>query len=151
MEIARALHLLGVIVWVGGMFFAYMALRPAAGKVLEAAQRPPLWAATFAKFFSWVWVSIWLILGSGLYMLLKMGGFAAAPRYVHIMFLLGIVMMLLFGHVYFGPFRKLKRQVALKDWPQASAALNQIRKLVGVNLILGLVTVAVATAGKVPL
>ena len=147
MEIGAWLHLTGVILWVGGMFFAYVALRPAAARLLEPAQRLPLWAATLGNFFPWVWVAIWLILPSGLYMLFRMGGFAGAPRYVHVMFLLGALMMLIFGHVYFSPYRKLKRHVALKDWPQAGAALNQIRLLVGVNLLIGIVTVAVATLG----
>ncbi|HVK55722.1 MAG TPA: CopD family protein [Burkholderiales bacterium] len=149
MKIALWLHLLGVIVWVGGMFFAYMALRPAAAKLLEPPQRLPLWAATFTRFFPWVWASIVLILASGFYiMFMHMDGFAA-PRHVHVMLLLGVIMMLIFAHVYFAPFRKLKRYVALKDWPQAGTALNQIRMLVGTNLLLGLVTVTTATVGAV--
>lgn len=149
MKIALFLHLLGVVVWVGGMFFAYMALRPAAGKVLEAAQRLPLWAATFAHFFPWVWASVGLILASGFYMISAMGGFALVPLYVHVMLLLGVVMMFIFAHVYFAPFRKLKRYVTLKDWPQAGNGLKQIRLLVGINLLLGLATIAVATLGAV--
>ena len=147
MEIARWLHITGVIVWIGGMFFAYVALRPAAAKLLEPAQRLPLWSATFSHFFPWVWGAVWLILPSGLYMFFRMGGFARAPRYVDLMFGLGLAMVVIFGHVYSSSFRKLKRHVALKDWPRAGAALNQIRLLVGVNLLLGFVTVAVATAG----
>jgi len=148
MKIALWLHLLGVVVWVGGMFFAYMAMRPAATKLLEPAQRLPLWAATFTHFFPWVWTSVALILVSGIYMLVNLGGFSG-PHYIHVMMLLGIVMMLIFGHVYFAPFRKLKRYSALKDWPQAGSALNQIRMLVGINLLLGIVTVTVASVGAV--
>ena len=147
-DIARWLHVTGVVVWVGGMFFAYMALRPAAAKLLEPAQRLPLWSATFTNFFPWVWVAVWLILPSGAYLFVLMGGFAGAPRHANIMFALGLVMIWIFGHVYYSSFRKLKRHVALKDWPQAGAALNQIRVLVGANLLLGLLTIAVATAGR---
>ena len=32
-------HILGVTVWVGGMFFAYMALRPASVELLETPER----------------------------------------------------------------------------------------------------------------
>ena len=149
MKIALWLHLLSVVVWVGGMFFAYMALRPAATKLLEPSQRLSLWALTFTHFFPWVWVSIGLILGSGFYMIFLLGGFSAAPRHIHVMLLLGIIMMLIFGHVYFSPFRKLKRYSVLKDWPHAGTALNQIRMLVGTNLLIGLVTITVATAGAV--
>jgi len=64
MEIARLLHLLGVVIWVGGMFFAYMTLRPAAAALLEPAQRLPLWQATLSRFFTWVWIAVALIIVS---------------------------------------------------------------------------------------
>ena len=35
MAIAIPLHLLAAVIWVGGMFFAYMALRPVAASLLE--------------------------------------------------------------------------------------------------------------------
>ena len=146
MKIALWLHVLGMMVWVGGMFFAYMALRPAAAQVLQPAQRLPLWAATFARFFPWVWASATAILTSGLYMVWVMGGFKGAPLYVHLMFVIGSGMMLIFAHVFFSPYARLKRFVAAQDWPEAGKALNQIRFLVGLNLVLGLVTVTVATA-----
>jgi uncharacterized membrane protein len=64
------------------------------------------------------------------------------------MFGLGIVMMLIFGHVYFSPYRRLTRFVEQKDWKAAGAALGQIRKLVALNLVLGILTVAAGTAGR---
>jgi len=148
MEIARLLHVLGVVVWVGGMFFAYIALRPAAAALLEPPQRLPLWQATLRKFFVWVWVAVALILASGLWMIHMLGGFKAIGFYVHLMFALGIVMMLVFAHVFFAPFRRLTRSVQAQDWKPGGAALGQIRKLVGLNLILGLLTVAVAILGR---
>jgi len=148
MEIARWLHLLGVVVWVGGMFFAYVALRPVAAAVLEPPLRLPLWQATLKRFFAWVWAAVALILASGLWMIHVLGGFAAVGIYVHLMFGIGIAMMLIFGHVFFAAFRRLSRGVAAQDWKSAGAALGQIRKLVGLNLILGLITVTVATLGR---
>src|SRR5574340_509670 len=85
------LHLLSVVVWVGGMFFAYMALRPVAASVLEPPQRLALWAGVFGKFFPWVWASVVLILLSGLYMLMLRGG-GSAPHYAMTMLALGLVM-----------------------------------------------------------
>jgi len=76
------------------------------------------------------------------------GGFGAIGPYVHVMFAIGIVMMLIFVHVFFAPFRRLTRFVEAKDWKPAGAALGQIRKLVGLNLILGLITIVVAIAGR---
>ena len=147
MSVALLLHLFGVVVWVGGMFFAYMALRPVAATVLEPPQRLSLWAGVFAKFFPWVWLSIALILGSGLYMWMALGG-ASAPLYVIVMMGLGIVMMLIFAHVFFAAFKKLKRAVAEQAWPAGGAALGQIRMLIGINLSIGLITIGVAILGR---
>jgi uncharacterized membrane protein len=145
MGIARFLHILGFTVWVGGMFFAYMALRPVAAARLDPAQRLPLWEGVFAKFFSWVWPSVALILGSGLYMIARIG---RPPVYVTIMLVLGIVMMLIFAHVFFAPYKRLRRAVAAQEWQAGGAALGQIRRLVGVNLILGLIAIASGSAGR---
>ncbi len=64
------------------------------------------------------------------------------------MFALGLVMMAIFGHVFFAPYRRLKRGVAAQDWKEAGAALGQIRLLVGVNLSIGIVVISVAILGK---
>ena len=147
MDIARWLHVLGVAVWVGGMFFAYMALRPAAVAVLEPPLRLPLWHQTLSRFFRWVWLAVALILGSGLHMIAVLGG-RGAPVYAWVMLAIGIAMMLIFAHVFFAPYRRLGRAVAAGDWKAGGAALGQIRKLVGLNLILGLITITVATVGR---
>ncbi|WP_050467652.1 CopD family protein [Herbaspirillum chlorophenolicum] len=144
MLIAKFFHLLGLTIWVGGMFFAHMALRPALA-VLQPPQRLVLMAATLGGFFIWVWISIALVLGSGLHMMLLMGGHA--PPYVHAMAGIGILMMLIFGHIFFAPFRRLKLAAAQQDWDRASRALRQIRVLVSINLCLGLLTIAIGTLG----
>ena len=147
MNLTLFLHVLSVVVWVGGMFFAYMALRPVAASVLEPPQRLTLWAGVFGKFFPWVWASVALILLSGLHMLMKLGG-AAAPHYTLTMLALGVAMMLIFAHVFFAPYKKLKRAVGEQDWKAGGAALGQIRKLIGINLSLGLLTIGVVFIGR---
>lgn len=142
------LHLSGVVVWVGGMFFAHQCLRPVAAQQLQPPQRLPLWVGVFARFFPWVWAAVALILGSGLTMMLQVG-FRHAPLNWHLMFGVGLAMMLIFAHVYFAPFARLKRFVAQQKWPEAGTALNQIRRMVGINLILGFATIALATLGRV--
>jgi uncharacterized membrane protein len=141
------LHVLGVVVWVGGMFFAYMALRPVAASLLEPPQRLTLWAGVFARFFPWVWASVALILLSGLHVLMVLAK-GAVPHYVWTMFALGSVMMLIFAHVFFAPYSRLKRAVAQQDWKAGGAALGQIRQLIGINLSLGLLTIAVVFLGR---
>lgn len=142
------LHLLGVVVWVGGMFFAYMALRPVAAQLLEPPQRLPLWAGVFQKFFPWVWLSVVLILLSGLMMIANRGGFAGLPVTVHVMFTIGLVMTAVFVYVFFIPFARLRRFAAAQEWKSAGAALAVIRQLVGFNLILGLLNIVVAIMGR---
>ena len=142
------LHLVGVIVWVGGMFFSHLVLRPASAEILEAPERLPLWNGVLRRFFSWVWIAIAAILASGLSMIALLGGFAAAGLHVHIMLATGILMMLIFAHVFFVGYGRLKRYVGAREWKAAGAALAQIRMLVGLNLILGVITVAVATVGR---
>jgi uncharacterized membrane protein len=148
MKIAVMLHLLGVVVWIGGMFFAYLVLRPAAARLLEPPQRLLLWSATLTRFFNWVWVSVVLVLGSGFYMVTVIAEGARIPLYVHAMLYIGVVMTLIFAYVFFSPFPTLKRAVAAQNWPEGAAALNQIRIAVAVNLALGLVNVVVATGGQ---
>jgi uncharacterized membrane protein len=145
MIFARFLHILGFTVWIGGMFFAYMVLRPVAAVRLEPAQRLPLWEGVFGKFFPWVWGAVALILVSGLYMMAQIG---KPPFYILAMFVLGIVMMLIFTHVFFAPYRRLKRAVGVQDWKAGGAALVQIRMLVGINLSIGLATIAIGALGR---
>jgi uncharacterized membrane protein len=149
MAIAIILHLMPAVIWVGGMFFAYMALRPVAASQLEPPARLSLWVGVFRKFFPWVFVAIALILGSGFWMVYAVfGGLGASGLYVHVMLVLGILMMLIFLHVYFAPFRRLQRAVDAEDWPAGGKQLAQIRMMVGINLLLGLVTIAVASGGR---
>ena len=149
MALAVTLHLLAAVIWVGGMFFAYMALRPVAGSLLEPPVRQTLWAGVFKRFFPWVWLSIVVLLGTGFWMIFaELGGMANVGLHVHIMLGLGILMMLLFMHIYFGPFRRLKQAVEENNLETGGAKLNQIRLLIKINLILGLLVVIVATFGR---
>ncbi len=146
----KFLHLAGVAVWVGGMFFAWMCLRPVAAAQLEPPVRLRLWAAVFARFFPWVWAAVFGILLSGLMTLLAVG-FKAAPPFWHVMLLLGLVMSAIFVYVVALPYASLKAAVAAQDWPAGAQALGRIRQLVGTNLLIGLATIAVATLGRLGL
>ena len=120
MPVAIALHLLTAVIWVGGMFFAYMALRPVAATLLEPPTRLPLWAGTFNRFFPWVWVAIILLPGTGYWMVFNvMGGMSHLGIHIHIMQGLGILMILLFLHLFFAPFRRMKQAIAAQDFKEA--------------------------------
>ena len=140
------LHLTGVIVWIGGMFFAHFCLRPVVTEQLPPPQRLPLMAAVLGRFFKVVALAVVVIVLSGF---VRMGamGFAHAPVHWHVMALLGSVMAVIFVVIYFVFFPQLKAGVAAQAWPVAGAAMNRIRQWVVVNLLLGGLTVAVATIG----
>lgn len=149
MGIALLLHVMAVVIWVGGMFFAYMALRPVAAAQLEPPPRLQLWVGVFGRFFPWVWASIAVILASGLWIIFSVfGGMAGAGLYVHVMLGLGLLMMGIYLHVFFAPYNRLKAAVAAGDWPAGGKALGQIRRLVGINTLLGMLTIAVGAGGR---
>lgn len=144
-----ALHLIAAVIWVGGMFFAYNALRPAAAQVLEPPLRLELWVQVFRRFFLWVWLSIAIVLITGYWMLFTyFGGFASAGLHIHLMHGGGLLMVFIYLHVFFAPYRRLRQAVIVQDYPLAGAHLNTIRKLVGLNTLLGLIVIAIASAGR---
>ena len=104
MAIAITLHILATILWIGGMFFAYVALRPAAASLLEPPQRLPLWAATFARFFPWVWVSVVVLPATGYWMVFYVfDGLRQVGLHVHLMQGLGWLMIVIYLFVFFAP------------------------------------------------
>lgn len=148
MPIAITLHLLAAVIWVGGMFFAYVALRPVAASLLPPPLRLPLWSQTFARFFPWVWGAVIILPATGYWMIFRVfGGFAQVGIFVHLMHIMGLVMIAIFLHVYFAPYQRLNRAVAVQDFATAGQHLGQIRRLIGINLILGLITVVIAAGG----
>jgi uncharacterized membrane protein len=141
------LHVAAAVAWVGGMFFAYQCLRPAAAQLLEPPERLRLWCAVFGRFFPWVWAAIVVLPATGLSMMLAVG-MGAAPLHWRLMMLTGLVMIAIFLAVFLVPYRRLQRAVAAEDWKSGGAALARIRQLVGLNLLLGVLTIAIATAGR---
>ena len=148
MAVLVSLHALAAVVWVGGMAFAYLVLRPSVGPLASEA-RLQLWHRAFSRFFPLVWASIIVLLGTGYGMIfLYLGGFAGAPIYVHVMQGIGIVMMLIFFHLYFAPWRRFSEAVTGKDFSAAAVQLAQIRRIVATNLVLGLITIIVGASGR---
>ncbi|KJK07215.1 MULTISPECIES: CopD family protein [Pseudomonas] len=141
-----SLHLLAALVWVGGMFFAWLILRPAAVAALDGPARLRLWVEVFQRFFVWVWIAIAVLAISGIGMLhLRFGGFDAAPRYVQVMMGGAIAMIALFIRVQALLLPELRKAVEAQDWPNGAAVLGKIRRLVGINLLLGIAVVLVAS------
>lgn len=145
----KFVHVLSLIVWIGGMVFAHFFLRPATLS-LEPPQRVRLMHDVLQRFFAAVSVAVVLVLGSGLWMIgnvarmaAQTGGRFAMPLSWTIMATIGLVMIAIFGHIRFALFKRLKVAVAAGDWAAGGKVLASIRTLVGVNLALGVITVAV--------
>lgn len=145
--LAIALHALAAVVWVGGMFFAHMALRPAVGP-MTPKDRLELWSRVFPRFFTWVWLAIATLLASGYGMVIVTTGFGAAPMHVHVMQGTGLVMMALFLVLFFGPYKGFRAAMAAGDLPTAAGHQGRIRRIVAINLALGLLTSALGAGGR---
>ena len=141
------LHLLSAMAWVGGMFFAYFCLRPSAAEVLEPPKRLPLWLATLGRFLRYMTLAVPVILATGIGMLLSVG-FQAAPVGWHVMLVVGLVMAAVYAYIHLGLLPKLRARCATATWPAAAQVLSAIRRLVALNLTLGVVVVVAAVSAR---
>lgn len=143
--IIYALHVLAALIWVGGMFFAWMVLRPAAVKALQAPQRLQLWGEVLPRFFRWVWLAVLALPISGVGMLhLRQLEITTAPQYVQVMIGLYLAMLALFLRVKLLQLPALQQAIQAQDWPLGGTTLGGIRRLVGLNLLLGLFLISIA-------
>lgn len=146
--ITSTLHTLAAVIWVGGMFFAHMVLRLA---LME--ENPParlqIWSRVFPRFFVWVWLCVVLLPITGYVMVFfDFGGFAEAGRHVEVMHGLGWLMVVLFAYMFFAPFAKFKTEVNAQNWPGAAQHLAVIRRIVTINLSLGLIVIIAGVSGR---
>ena len=149
MIVAKGLHVVAAIVWIGGMFFAYQVLRPAVGGIEPPSERLKHWGRVFERFFKWVWIAIIVLLASGYWMVLvELGGFAMIGLDVHMMQGIGLVMILIYLHLYFAPYGQFRRALAAGNFEDAAQALNKIRLTVATNLALGLVIAVIGGTGR---
>lgn len=147
--IFKTLHVLSIIVWIGGMVFSHFFLRPAVAQ-LEPAVRLRLMHDVLERFFQAVLVASLLSLATGVWMLgrvarqlVQSGGSFEMPLAWTIMAALGVAMVAIFMHIRFVLYQRLGRAVAASEWPAGGAALAQIRQWVSINLGLGIVVLLV--------
>jgi uncharacterized membrane protein len=149
----KTIHLLSIIVWIGGMVFAHFFLRPAVGK-LEAPERVRLMHDVLGRFFKAVLIAAGLAVGTGVWMIgriakqtVQSGGNFTMPVEWMVMAALGLVMAAIFGHIRFALYKRLSNAVTATAWPAGAAALASIRTWVMVNLVIGVVIVVVTLLG----
>ena len=144
--IAIALHVVAAVVWIGGMFFAYVVLRPSS-TILEPSQRLVLWAGVFKRFFPWVWMSVVILILTGYWLIASWyKGLGNSPGFVHIMHLLGWIMTALFVYLYYGVYPGFKKAVSAENWHDAGETLARLRQIILINLVLGLVLLILVAA-----
>lgn len=141
------LHLLAAMAWVGGMFFAYFCLRPSAAEVLEPPKRLLLWLATLERFLRYMSLAVLVVVVTGISMLLSVG-FQAAPIGWHVMFAVGLIMAAVYAYIHGSLLPRFRVHCSSSTWPAAAEVLNAIRRLVALNLALGVVAVIAAVSGR---
>ena len=149
----KTIHLLSVIVWIGGMVFAHFCLRPAVAK-LEAPERVRLMSDVLGRFFKIVLVAAALVLGSGSWMIGRTAAHMSQagvkfnmPLAWMLMSVLGLVMMAIFGHIRFTLYKRLAQAAKSTDWREGGMTLASIRTWVMVNILIGVLIVAITVQG----
>jgi uncharacterized membrane protein len=151
-DIAKLLHLISAIVWMGGMTFMLFALRPSVMALMEPQPRAQLMSEVWRRFFAIVAIAVVVLFATGTHMYTLVfqaakvakgaDGSGFVPLGWNLMLAIGMLMFLIFGHIYFAGFRKFKRAVAASQWPVAAKAAGQIQTLVMVNFVLGWLAIA---------
>ena len=150
----KAIHLLAVMVWVGGMTFVLLCLRPAAS-VLEPAARIALMHAAMRRFLAVVAVAIAVIFVCGVAMVaiawsaaVRAGLRFNMPLDWYVMFAVFFAMLAVFVHIRGVLFPRLDAALRGQRWADGASALGAIRREVVANLVLGVfVTVLVRLGG----
>jgi len=149
MPLIQAIHGLAATIWIGGIFFAYMALRPAAVKTLEPIQRLNLWQSTFSHFFRWVWLCIGLLLVTGyIDLFIRFNGLNHSQTYLTIMHITGLLMTSFFLYLYFGLYRNLRQALSNNSIEIAASIMNKMRPVIATNLSLGIFITLVGISGS---
>ncbi len=145
----KTVHVLSIILWLGGMIFAQFFLRPALA-TLAPPERLQLAHAVLGRFFAAVLWAASLTLISGVWMIgrvakasVQSGGSFSMPLTWTVMASLGVLMVALFGHIRFALYPRFGAAVAAADWAQAADRLARLRQWVWVNLVLGLAIIGV--------
>ncbi|RIY38970.1 CopD family protein [Neopusillimonas maritima] len=147
----KTLHVLAVVLWVGGMVFAHFYLRPSLTE-FDPPTRLALMCSVLKRFFGHVLWAALIVLATGLWMIgraakvmVQAGMEFNMPLAWTIMATLGVVMIVIFFVIRFRFYPPMVEAVSTADWPSAAAALSRVRKWVTVNMVLGLVIVVVAS------
>ena len=148
MTIVFPLHVVATIVLFGGLFFGLAVFRPIA-RDLDVETALSLWQQMLSRFFAWGWVSLLLILVTGIGMVfLKFGGFSGVPMIHRGNMVIGIPAIVLFGYLFVGPWQRYRRTMSRRDWNAAQREIRRVRVVMSIILVLGLVASVVSAVGR---
>lgn len=149
MSLFKLFHLMAAMLWVGGIFFTHVVLRPSMLEILEAERRLRLWDAVLMRFFHWVWGAVGVLMVTGFFMVYLAGGVGHETRRVQIMIPMALSMVGIFVYVFFFCYVPMNVHLSKQRWLEAEILLGRIRGWVTVNLLLGLSTITIAATGIV--
>ncbi len=149
----KALHLLAVVAWVGGMAFTLFCLRPAAA-VLEPPARVTLMHAAMRRFIALITAAAAIAFVSGVAMVgiawsasARAGLAFNMPLDWYAMVALFFFMLAVFAHVRVVLFPRLARAVTAQRWADGAAALAAMRWDVTINLVIGIFIIVFVRLG----
>lgn len=149
----KALHLLAVVAWVGGMAFTLFCLRPGA-RVLEPPARLTLMHAVMRRFLIVVTVAVTVLAACGAAMVAMAWSAAARaglafnmPLDWYAMIALFFVMLAVLVHIRMVVFPRLERAVQGQQWADGAAALGALRWDVTINLVIGIFVIVFVRLG----
>lgn len=150
MQFPISLHLLAAVLWIGGMFFALLVVRPLCIQMLDPGPaRLKLMLAIQGRFLKWIGLFVLVLQASGYWMLTQvMGGFNGLGWHVNLMLLLGNVMTLLYLYAYLFPYRKAKAYARDGKGLETAIQMERIRKGTVLNLTLGIILVLSGSMGR---
>jgi uncharacterized membrane protein len=111
---------------------------------MEAQPRAVLMGQVWQRFYVWVLVAVVVLFGTGTHLYTSTfraarlaTGNGSVPLGWNVMLVLGVTMMLVFGHIFFAGFKKYKRAIAAAEWALAAKAGGLIHKMTLLNFTLG--------------
>ena len=140
-SLAQFIHLLAVVIWIGGILFMDGFLAPALKRAIAQAEpRARLLYGLFRNFFAVIWGAGASLVITGYGMVFLRGGFGVLSSAQWVMVVLGSLMVLLALYIFFVPFLRMRAAVLGGQWDAACVQAGQIRLLSSLNIVLALPT-----------
>ena len=146
MSVVAAIHVLAATIVAGGLFFACIIMRPAAGSV-DPGVRLPLWRRTFQRFFLWYAGAILAMNATGY--LLAIGSGTTPTLELHLKHAFGWILLLLVTYIYVVPFRRMEIAMGQGERPRAAQHLRHAHRILYLALAFALLAMAFGAEGNI--